>query len=169
MQTFDKSLRAITLTLLSACCLTHAAEVAPQTESPVIRVSLALEKHAANPDIQTRNAADDEKFAELAKAEISKLTTPESLFALAVLLYDGYPEFFGTPFDRHMFAAREMVVSHLARLGTEQAYGYFKILKSLHGCDGAGSLQFKTLEFRHFKEFSDDPEIIKAKSDKEFT
>ena len=69
--------------------------------------------------------------------------TPESLFALAVLLHDGYCEFFESPFDRHLFAAQEMAVIHLARLGTESAYGYFK-------------------------QYSDDPKVISAKSDKEF-
>lgn len=81
-------------------------------------------------------------------------------------LYDGYREFFESPFDRHMFAAREMAVIHLARLGTEKAYIYFKALKSLHGRDGAGSMQFR--EFRHFKQYSDGPKVINAKSDKEF-
>lgn len=147
---------------------TSAVQAAPETESPVIQVALAIERLAANPAIQTTAAADDEKFHKLAEAEISKLTTPESLFALAVLLYDGYREFFGTPFDRHMFAAQGMAVIHLARLGTEEAYSYFKALKSLHGRDGAGSMQFRVLEFRHFKQYSDDPKVTNAKSDKEF-
>ena len=120
-------------------------------------------RHAANPAIQTCGAADDEKFHALAEAEISRLTTPESLFALAVVFYDGYREFFENPFDRHMFAAQEMVVVHLARLGTREAYRYFNILKSLYGCDAGESLKYKDLERRYFKQFSAAPGGAKAK------
>ena len=41
---------------------TSAVQAAPETESPVIQVALAIERQAAAPAIQTTEAADDEKF-----------------------------------------------------------------------------------------------------------
>ena len=47
---------------MNAPAAAHAVQVAPETESPVIQVALAIERQAAAPAIQTTEAADDEKF-----------------------------------------------------------------------------------------------------------
>ncbi len=61
---------------------------------------------------------------------IDDITEPKLLYAMAIILHEGYAtEFFVTLHDRLMTRAREHVVMRLAQLGTKEAYNYFIRLK----------------------------------------
>lgn len=101
-------------------------------------------------------------------AILEEVKEPQELYTMAVLLNEGYGELFESIHDRLLFFASEAVVLRLAALGTDEAYHYFIRLKQVYGTDGAGSLQYRFLEFRYFKQYSEDPRVLQAESEYEF-
>lgn len=117
---------------------------------------------------KTRGALLKDQLQHQTKALIDDITKPADLYTMAIILYEGYPEFFTSLRDKIMSQALEYVVMRLAQLGTEEAYNYFIRLKSFYGNDGARSLIYRSLEFKYLKNYSKDPKVLEAKSAKDF-
>ena len=131
------------------------------TNSQTIQIALAIEKIAKS----SSGVLKEKKYAKKIEGIIDKVKDEQTLFALAILFREGYPEFYESPEDRLMFYAQEHTVAHLAKMGTERAYLYFKTLKMLYGQDGAGYRKYRLLEYRYLKQYSEDPEVKNAQTD----
>ncbi len=78
---------------------------------------------------------------------IDKINEPRILYAMAIILYEGYEhEFYETERDRLLFCARSKVVYRLCELDTKESYRYFSLLYNLYGKDGGGSLIYKDMD-----------------------
>lgn len=117
---------------------------------------------------RTRAALLKDQLQPQIEALMDDITKPADLYTMAIILYEGYPDFFTSLRDKIMRQAQEYVVIRLAQLGTEEAYNYFIRLKPFYGNDGGESLIYRSIEFKYFKKYSKDPRVLKAKSAKDF-
>lgn len=164
----EKSLKAYKRKLLSLLMIFFffmgsmgQADTVVDTNSQAIQTALAIEKIAKSaPSLEFES-----EYSEKIRKIIDNVQDEQTLFALAILFHEGYPDFLSSPEDRLMFYAQEHTVSQLAKMGTEQAYHYFKTLKTLYGRDGANYSLYRLREYRYLKQYSEDPEIKNAQSD----
>lgn len=163
-----KSLKAYQKKLLSLLMLffffmssmVQAATVV-DTNSQAIQTALSIEKIAKS----SPGLSQEKKYAKEIESVIDKVNDEQILFTLAILFHEGYPSFCESPEDRLMFFAQEYIVIKLAKMGTEKAYHYFRILKKLYGRDGADYRGYRLLEYRYLKQYSEDAEVKNASSE----
>lgn len=164
----EKSIKAYKRKLLSLLMIfcffmgsMGQADTVVDTNSQAIQTALTIEKIAKSaPSLEFES-----EYSEKIRKIIDNVQDEQTLFALAILFHEGYPDFLSSPEDRLMFYAQEHTVSQLAKMGTEQAYHYFKTLKTLYGRDGANYSLYRLREYRYLKQYSEDPEIKNAQSD----
>ncbi len=108
---------------------------------------------------RVQRAQKEELKGEVDKAELEQTTLngidnyielmddPSVLYATAIVLYEGYDDEFRESLrERLLFMTREAVVFRLCRLGSEEAYAYFRRLHEHYGTDAGESRKYKEME-----------------------
>lgn len=120
-------------------------------------------KTLATKSVNQEHPISEEVASKKIKNQLSYIKKEDDLFALAVLMYESYPELGENNVDRILFSARELVVLRLASLKSEKAYFYFLKIKEIYGVESS-----KYIEYKYFKKYSKDEEIKNAVSEFEF-
>ena len=158
----------------------HASPLVSES-LPVNRI-LMIEKLAKEAQVQLNTYSHGKSFEEeqtrktwlkdqlepQIEAIVDEVSKPSDLYIMAILLQEGYAEFFTSLRDQTMARALEYVVMRLAQLGTEEAYNYFIRLKKFYGRDGGEAVKYRVLEFKYLKQYSKDPRVLQAKSANDF-
>lgn len=164
---------ALFVLLFFAGACSPCVVAAPQTESAP--AAPTLEQHRAHIETMLQQWEDewekndgsrpnDQRFRLAAEAYVAGI---DDLSMLEALFYDLHSI---DPWEHHLQAWSDglesffyYIVRDIAKRGTKEAYDAFIRIKQ-YRCDGAWAGTLRSLEWKYFRQYSQDPRVLESKN-----